>query len=164
VVRVCFVCLGNICRSPTAEGVFRAILRESGLERAILVESAGTGDWHVGESPDARARRAAAERGIALEGRGRQFVAEDFARFDLVLALDRANLRALRGLAAGPEDEAKLRLLRDFEPGARAGHRDVPDPYYGGEDGFDAVLDLCDRACRGLLDHLRERHGLRPAS
>ncbi|MDX1649199.1 MAG: low molecular weight protein-tyrosine-phosphatase [Myxococcota bacterium] len=165
-VRVCFVCLGNICRSPTAEAVFRGLVREAGLEDRIAVESAGTGHWHVGEPPDPRAREAARARGVALEGRARQFAAEDFGRFDQVVAMDRENLRALRRLAARASGDAAaaIALLRDFEPGARPGSRDVPDPYYGGEDGFDEVLDLCERACRGLLAHLREAHGLRPAS
>jgi protein-tyrosine phosphatase len=163
VVRVCFVCLGNICRSPTAEGVFRALVRDAGLEARVAAESAGTGGWHVGEPPDPRAATAARARGIALEGRGRQFVAGDFARFDWVLAMDRENLRALRRLAARAEPAPRLALLRDFEPDAEPGRRDVPDPYYGGEDGFDEVLALCERACRGLLAHLCETHGLRPA-
>lgn len=158
-VRVCFVCLGNICRSPTAEGVFRALVRDAGLEGALEIASAGTGGWHVGEPPDRRAREAARERGIEVGGRGRQFEAGDFERFDLVLAMDRSNLRALERLA-GPAHREKLALLRDFEPDARRGKLDVPDPYYGAEDGFAEVLDLCDRACRGLLAHLRETHDL----
>jgi len=146
-VRVLFVCMGNICRSPTAEGVMRRLLREHGLEDRIEIDSAGTGGWHAGEAPDERATAAARRRGIALEGAARQVEPEDFERFDLILALDRENLAVLQALAPDDEARAKVRLL--------CGDRDVPDPYYGGPRGFDEVLDLVEGACRSLLDELR---------
>jgi protein-tyrosine phosphatase len=155
-LRVCFVCLGNICRSPTAEGVMRALVREAGLASRIAVDSAGTGAWHAGEPADARARAAARARGIELTSTARMFVRADFERFDYVLAMDRANLRALRQLARGPEEHGRLHLFRSFDPTAPV-DAEVPDPYYGGPEGFHEVLDICDRGCRGLLEHLRAR-------
>jgi protein-tyrosine phosphatase len=147
--------MGNICRSPTAEGVMRHVLREAGLEEAVVVDSAGTGDWHVGHPPDRRATTAASARGITLDGAARQVTTEDFETFDLLLCADRDNLEALRALApAGTED--KLRLLREFDSNsAGAPDLDVPDPYYGGVDGFGHVLDLVEASCRGLLTELR---------
>jgi protein-tyrosine phosphatase len=153
-MRILFVCMGNICRSPTAEGVMRALVREAGLEDRVEIDSAGTGGWHAGEPPDARATEAAHRRGVALAGAARQIVPEDFERFDLIVAMDRENLRGL--LAVAPDEEAaeKVRLLREFDPGA-GGDLDVPDPYYGGERGFETVLDHVQAACRGLLAELR---------
>jgi protein-tyrosine phosphatase len=155
VIRLLFVCMGNICRSPTAEGVMRGLLREQGLEHAVEVDSAGTGDWHAGSPPDARAAAAAAARGVTLAGAARQISAADFGDYDLVLAADRGNLRDLDALLpAGAR--AKLHLLREFDPAsAGAPDLDVPDPYYGGDAGFEHVLDLVEAACRGLLDALR---------
>jgi protein-tyrosine phosphatase len=148
--------MGNICRSPTAEGVMRHVLREAGLQEDVEVDSAGTGDWHVGNPPDERATAAAARRGIALEGAARQVRGADFERYDLLLAADRRNLAHLRALAPDEESRAKVRLLREFDPrSAGAPDLDVPDPYYGGADGFDDVLDLVDAACRGLLEEIR---------
>lgn len=157
-VRVCFVCLGNICRSPTAEGVFRHLLREAGLEGAVHVESAGTGAWHVGEPPDARAAATARERGIPLSGRAQRFHAKDFARFDHVVAMDAHNRRALLDLAPDAASRAKVSLLRDFDPEGPRG-APVPDPYYGGDRGFDEVFEICHAACRALLARLREDLG-----
>jgi protein-tyrosine phosphatase len=147
--RICFVCLGNICRSPTAEAVMRGRLREAGLEEVVLVESAGTGDWHVGDPPDRRAHAEGTRRGVPLGGRSAQFQEHDFARFDLVLALDRKNAADLRILA--PDDAAadKVRLLREYD--ATAEDHDVPDPYYGGPDGFADTFDIIERAIEGLL-------------
>jgi protein-tyrosine phosphatase len=157
-VRILFVCAGNICRSPTAEGVMRRLAADAGLEGAVEIDSAGTGGWHAGEAADERATAAAAQRGITLSGVARQVTEEDFERFDLVLAMDRANLLDLRALAPGTRALAKVRLLREFDP-ASAGREDldVPDPYYGGARGFDTVLDLVEAACRGLLDDLLAR-------
>jgi protein-tyrosine phosphatase len=155
-VRLLFVCLGNICRSPTAEAVMRDLLRAEGLEDAVEVGSAGTGGWHVGEPPDARAVATAAARGVVIEGVGRQVAAADFDRADLLLAMDGANRDALLAVAPGPPERAKVRLLRSFDPEAvRAGELDVPDPYYGGAGGFEHVLDVVTAACRGLLADLR---------
>jgi len=155
VVRLLFVCMGNICRSPTAEGVMRGLLREQGLEDAVEVDSAGTGDWHAGAPPDARATAAARSRGVTLDGAARVVARRDFDDFDLILAADRRNLRELRA-AAPPGSRAKLHLLREFDPGSNgAPDLDVPDPYYGGDDGFEHVLDLVGAACRGLLEALR---------
>jgi len=153
---ILFVCMGNICRSPTAEGVMRHLLREQGLEDEIQIDSAGTGAWHLGDPPDARATEAARRRGIALEGSARQVRPSDFEAFDLLLVADRENLADLRALAPDDEARAKVRLLREFDPGSRgAPELDVPDPYYGGPDGFEDVLDLVEAACRGLLAELR---------
>ncbi len=158
-VSVCFVCLGNICRSPTAAGVMRHLVREAGLESSIRVESAGTAGYHTGEPPDRRARSVAARRGIDIDNRGKQFKREDFARYDYVLAMDRANLDDLKRLAGRDELAQKLRLLRSFDPASPPGAA-VPDPYYGGDDGFDEVLDLCLAACRELLVVMRQEHDL----
>ena len=158
-VTVCFVCLGNICRSPTAEGVMAWLIEREGLAGRIRVDSAGTGAWHVGEPPDPRATAAARRRGIRLFGAARQFQALDFGRFDLVVAMDQSNLRNLQHLAPGPAETRKLSLLRDFDPKSPPGSG-VPDPYYGGPDGFEEVLDQCEAACRGLIAHLRQRHGV----
>ena len=155
-MRILFVCMGNICRSPTAEAVMRGLLRAEGLGQVVAIDSAGTGGWHAGDPPDARAVAAARSRDLVVEGAARQVTAEDFGRFDLVLAMDRENEREL--LARAPDDEAraKVRLLREFDPAAvAAGDLDVPDPYYGGPHGFDRVLDLVEAACRGLLDEVR---------
>lgn len=157
-MRVLFVCLGNICRSPTAEGVFRHLVREAGLEDRIEIDSAGTGGWHVGAPPDERATAAAKRRGIALDGAARKVLAGDFDDFDLLLVMDRENHAALLQLAADEEARAKVRYLREFDPVSReCGDLEVPDPYYGGERGFDDVLDLVDAACRGLLEELSAR-------
>jgi protein-tyrosine phosphatase len=155
VVRLLFVCMGNICRSPTAEGVMRSLLREQGLEDAVEVDSAGTGDWHLGAAPDARATAAARARGITLEGAARAVAPRDFEDYDLILAADRRNLRDLQAVAPRSA-RARMHLLREFDPASEgAPDLDVPDPYYGGDDGFEHVLDLVEAACRGLLDRLR---------
>jgi protein-tyrosine phosphatase len=154
VTRICFVCLGNICRSPTAEAVMRHLVEQAGMSDAVDVESAGTGPWHVGEAPDARARQTARARGIRMTGRGQQFQCRDFARFDYVIAMDGENFAALAAMAPDVAARAKLRLLRSFDP-ASPPEADVPDPYYGGPRGFEDVLDICEAACRGLLAELR---------
>jgi protein-tyrosine phosphatase len=155
-VRILFVCMGNICRSPTAEGVMRALVREAGLEDEFVIDSAGTGGWHAGDPPDRRATEAARARGVTLEGAARQLRAEDFDDFDLLLAMDRENLAGIRAVAPDAEAAAKARLLREFDPdSAGAPDLDVPDPYYGGPQGFETVLDQVEAACRGLLASLR---------
>ena len=158
--RVLFVCLGNICRSPTAEGVTRALLARAGLEQSIEVESAGTGSWHVGSPPDARAAAVASARGMPLEGRARQIGAEDFERFDLLVAMDRENRRELLRLAHGADEREKVRLLREFDPAsAAAGDLDVPDPYYGAAGGFEEVFELVRAACEGLIEQIQAPRG-----
>ena len=152
--KLLFVCLGNICRSPTAEGVMRALVADAGLEEAIHIDSAGTGSWHVGSAPDERATAAAGARGLVLEGAARQVQPADFVDFDLLVAMDRENTRELRAMAEDEEQRAKVRLLREFDPRASP-DVDVPDPYYGGAGGFDAVLDLVQAACEGLLEQIR---------
>ncbi|WP_246795400.1 low molecular weight protein-tyrosine-phosphatase [Burkholderia perseverans] len=152
---ICFVCLGNICRSPTAEGVMRAQVDAAGLAHAIEIDSAGTGDWHVGAPPDPRAQQAARARGYDLSAlRARQVEAADFARFDLLLAMDDANLAELRRRAPA-EHHHKLRLLMEFAGDGTA--REVADPYFGGAHGFEQVLDQCEAACAGLLASLQAR-------
>jgi protein-tyrosine phosphatase len=148
--------MGNICRSPTAEGVMRHLLREEGLEDEITIDSAGTGAWHVGNPPDRRATAAARARGIVLEGAARQVRPSDFDDYDLLLVADRENLADLRAIAPDEAARAKVRLLREFDPASDgAPDLDVPDPYYGGPDGFEDVLDLVEAACRGLLAEIR---------
>jgi protein-tyrosine phosphatase len=155
-VRLLFVCLGNICRSPTAEGVMRALVEREGLSDAIELDSAGTGSWHVGSLPDARASSAARARGLTLAGRARQVTRRDFADFDVILAMDRSNRGELDVLAPDAEARARVRLLREFDPvAARGGDLDVPDPYYGAAGGFEEVLDLVEAACTGLLAEIR---------
>ncbi|WP_440995426.1 low molecular weight protein-tyrosine-phosphatase [Arhodomonas sp. SL1] len=157
-IRVLMVCMGNICRSPSAEGVFRALLEEAGLETLVDVDSAGTHGFHVGRPPDPRAREAAARRGIDIGGlRARQVDAYDFEAFDYIIAMDDANYGILIADAPSAARERVHRLL-DFAPGR--GESEVPDPYYGGHDGFEYVLDLVEEAARGLLSELRERHRL----
>ncbi len=151
-----FVCLGNICRSPTAEGVMRRLVADAGLDDRIAIDSAGTGGWHVGAPPDERATETARRRGTTLEGAARRVAPEDFEAFDLILAMDRENLDDLRALAPDEEARAKVRLLREYDPASKgAPDLDVPDPYYGGPTGFDVVLDQVEAACRGLLDDVR---------
>jgi protein-tyrosine phosphatase len=155
-VRVLFVCLGNICRSPTAEAVMRYHVSANGLDGAIEVDSAGTAGWHAGDPPDERAQAEAARRGIDMTSRARQVHVGDFEHFDLILAMDRSNLSDMQDLTAVAEHRDKLRLLREFDPTAD-GDLEVPDPYYGGPNGFAEVFDLVDAACRGLVDHLSTR-------
>ena len=153
--RVCFVCLGNICRSPTAEGVLRRIVVDEGLSDHFVIDSAGTAAYHVGERADARSRDFASRRGISLDSRGRQFTNEDFECLDYVLAMDASNLSDLEELPGAADFAGTLSLFRAFDPIAKA-QAEVPDPYYGGDRGFDDVLDLCEAACRGLIEHMRE--------
>jgi protein-tyrosine phosphatase len=156
--RILFVCLGNICRSPTAEGVFRGLCEREGVSERLYVDSAGTGAWHVGKAPDRRAQAAARARGVDLSRqRARQVNAEDFPRFHYLLAMDGDNLRALRGRCP-PGYHSRLQLFLDFAEDTDI--REVPDPYYGGDEGFDQVLNLVESASLGLLQHLRRSGAL----
>ena len=153
-MRVLFVCLGNICRSPTAEAVLRHKLREAGLEGRIEVDSAGTGDWHVGKAPDARTLSAAKRRGYDLSTlRGRQVATTDFTRFDLILAMDSNNLSHLQRLCPGTASAELDLFLRRYQSALD----EVPDPYYGGEEGFEQVLDLIEQASDALIIELKGR-------
>jgi len=157
-VRICFVCLGNICRSPTAEGIMLKLVADQGLTAQIAIDSAGTAGYHKGEPADRRSAQVASSRGVALPSRARQFMAADFGRFDYVLAMDGDNAARLRQLAPNAAAAGKVQRLREYQ--ADAPDLDVPDPYYGGPGGFDAVFDMCDEACRGLLAHIRKVHAL----
>lgn len=151
--RLTFVCLGNICRSPMAEAVMRRRLDDAGLARRVVVDSAGTGDWHLGDDADRRAKAALASRGYELAHTARQFQASWFPERDLVVAMDDDNRRDLHRLARQSADRKKIHLLRSFDPAAT--ELDVPDPYYGDARGFVHVLDIIETACDGLLAHLR---------
>jgi protein-tyrosine phosphatase len=155
-VSVLFICMGNICRSPTAEVVFRRYVEMAGLNDSIHIDSAGTHDYHIGDAPDGRTQRAALQRGYDMSSlRGRQVVTEDFSRFDYVLAMDEANLSILKRLR--PRDAQRhLGLFLEFAE--HSVEHEVPDPYYGGADGFEKVLDMVEDAASGLLLHIRQQH------
>jgi protein-tyrosine phosphatase len=153
-VQVLFVCTGNICRSPTAEGVFRALVEAQGLQDRISVDSAGTHAYHTGEAPDPRSTQAALGRGIDLRGlRARPVKKDDFDRFDLILAMDRGHL-GLLAAQCPPAQRDRLALFLSFAP--QLGLQDVPDPYYGAGDGFERVLDMIEAGSQGLLAHIRD--------
>ena len=158
-MNVLFVCLGNICRSPAAEGVFLHLLNERGLSDRFVVDSAGTGGWHTGNPADRRMQAAAARRGIQLLSRARQISLDDLSDFDLVLTMDDANLAAVQGMAreAGNRATATVRPMLSYSQ--RFSETEVPDPYYGGEAGFEHVLDLLEDACSNLLDELSSQEG-----
>jgi protein-tyrosine phosphatase len=152
-MRILFVCLGNICRSPMAEGAFRHLVQTEGCEHLVEIDSAGTGAWHAGEAPDARARQASRQRGIDIAGlRARQVESDDFERFDLLLAMDMENHMHLMQMAPR-QHKHKVRLFLEYAP--QQPEREVPDPYYGGSDGFEHVLNLVQAASRGLLAEVR---------
>ncbi|MET9441434.1 low molecular weight protein-tyrosine-phosphatase [Streptomyces sp. NPDC006610] len=154
--RVCFVCTGNICRSPMAESVFRARVAEAGLDGLVGADSAGTGGWHEGDPADPRTVAVLEANGYAGEHVARQFQPSWFSRLDLVIALDTGHLRALRRIAPTEQDAAKVRLLRSYDPAA-GDDLDVPDPYYGGMDGFEECLEMVEAASDGLLAAVREQ-------
>ena len=155
--RLLFVCLGNICRSPAAEGVFLHQLKSQGLEEQFVVDSAGTGGWHVGRSADSRMRAAAAQRGIVLSSRARQIKLEDLKTFDLILTIDADNLLNVQSLAGELGQIATARIKPMLSYASKTSLQEVPDPYYGGDAGFEEVLDLLEDACKGLLDELKSQ-------
>ncbi|MBU1662043.1 MAG: low molecular weight phosphotyrosine protein phosphatase [Chloroflexi bacterium] len=155
IIRICFVCLGNIVRSPLAENMFRYLAEQAGAAHKYELDSAGTSDWHIGEQPDSRMRRVAARHGFRYDGRSRQFEHRDFDNFDLIIAMDASNQSDLLRMAKTSEHRAKLRLMREFDP--YGGPSDpVPDPYYGGIDGFEDVFAIVKRSCQGLLTALED--------
>jgi protein-tyrosine phosphatase len=156
-IGVLFVCLGNICRSPLAEGVFRDVVQKEGLDGRFDIDSAGTSSWHAGDSPDPRTVAVARERGLELEHAARQVLAEDLHRFHYVLVMDASNRAKVEKLAAQAAGRAEVLMLRAFDAAAGT-DLDVPDPYFGGPGGFEAVHDMVERACRALLDHIRAEH------
>ncbi len=158
VTRICFVCLGNIVRSPLAKNLFLHLAKQAGVSQKYEVDSAGTSDWHIGEPPDLRMRRVAARHGLNYDGRARQFKAEDFDRYDLIFVMDQDNRDDLYRLNPSPEQKRKIYFLRQFDP-ERGAEMDVPDPYYSGMVDFEQVYEIVERSLRGLLDTL-ERRGL----
>ncbi|MBK6263820.1 low molecular weight phosphotyrosine protein phosphatase [Marivirga sp. S37H4] len=158
-IRILFVCLGNICRSPLAEGLMQHKITERGLDSLIKVDSCGTSDYHIGELPDERTLRNAKENGISLKHRGRQFSIDDFRHFDKILVMDSSNKQNVLRLARSKEEVEKVKLLRSYEPDIKSRHQDVPDPFYGGEQSFQEVYDILNRTTDQLL---MEIHGKIP--
>ncbi len=150
--KLLFVCLGNICRSPSAENLMNHLIEQANLSDSIICDSAGTGGYHIGSPPDRRMATAAKRRGIELKGKARQFQKSDFESFDLILAMDRENYRDLLSLDPTGKYRDKVRLMCDFA--THHTEKEVPDPYYGGPEGFDQVIDLLLDACEGLLQHI----------
>lgn len=157
-VNVLFVCLGNICRSPLAEGVLLQMIREKGLENQIRVDSAGTSNYHIGDSPDPRTMKNARDNNIILTSKARQFSAEDFSSFDYILAMDHSNYHNILRLDPRQRHMNKVMLLRQFDPQDKGA--DVPDPYFGGEDGFEQVFEIVHRSVDHFLSHLTDKHDL----
>lgn len=151
--KICFVCLGNIVRSPLAENLFRKMANQRGIGDSFYVDSAGTGAWHIGETPDPRMRSVAESHGLKYDGQARQFKREDFDDFDLIIAMDLENFNDLVWMANSNKNKNKISLLREFDPfgGKKAG---VPDPYYGGVEGFEETYRIVERSVKGLLDAL----------
>ena len=158
-ISICFVCLGNICRSPTAEGVLAKLVADAGLRGRVRVDSCGTGAWHKGERADKRARTEAEGRGYELNSVARQITAEDFEKHELLIGMDRSNVSNLQSMAPNAKARAKIKLLRSFDPLAPEG-AEVPDPYYGKPEDFQYMFDLVEAACKGLLDDIRDRYRL----
>ena len=152
VYKLLFVCLGNICRSPSAENIMNHLIAEAGLSEQIVCDSAGTSAYHIGSSPDRRMNTAAKKKGIELVGRARKFQASDFERFDLILAMDRPNYQDIIYCDGEGKYQDKIKMMCSFA--SNHGDKEVPDPYYGGEDGFDYVIDLLFDSCAGLLDYI----------
>jgi protein-tyrosine phosphatase len=157
-INILFVCLGNICRSPSGEGVFKALVKSEGLEKHFFVDSAGISAYHVGEPADNRMRKHAALRSIKLTSQSRKFNHKDFDKFDYILAMDRNNYHDILSIDKAGVSGDKVCMMTDFSDLYK--NMDVPDPYYGGDEGFENVLDLLDESCRGLLKTIKENHGL----
>ena len=156
IAEISFVCLGNICRSPLAQGVFQDLVNREKLDQNIFISSAGTGNWHIGNLPDERMRQTALSKGIKLESRAQQFQSKDFNRFNLILAMDHSNLIRLSEIAPSSLPPDKLMLFRSFDPESND-DQDVPDPYYGGAKGFEEVYSMVKRTCPPLLDYIKSR-------
>ena len=156
IAEISFVCLGNICRSPLAQGVFQDLVNREKLDQKIFISSAGTGNWHIGNLPDERMRQTAQSKGIKLESRAQQFQSKDFNRFNLILAMDHSNLTRLSEIAPSTLPPDKLMLFRYFDPESNE-DQDVPDPYYGGTKGFEEVYSMVKRTCPPLLDYIKSR-------
>lgn len=156
IAEISFVCLGNICRSPLAQGVFQDLVNREKLDQNIFISSAGTGNWHIGNLPDERMRQTAQSKGIKLESRAQQFQSKDFNRFNLILAMDHSNLIRLSEIAPSSLPPDKLILFRSFDPESND-DQDVPDPYYGGAKGFEEVYSMVKRTCPPLLDYIKSR-------
>lgn len=152
--KICFVCLGNICRSPTAEGVFQHLVNERGFQSYFYVDSAGTSAYHIGEPANSKSQAVANQQGVRLLSKGRRFEREDLAEFDLILAMDHENLKNIRHLDIHSAYSGKIKLLREYDPDPE--DKAVPDPYYGGMQGFQRVFDVIKRSCENLLDELEE--------
>lgn len=153
--KIVFVCLGNICRSPTAEGIFQHLVNERGLQSYFYIDSAGTSAYHIGEPANSKSRQTAKERGIELKSRARRFENEDLGEFDMIVAMDHENLENIKALDKSGTFEEKIVMLREYDPSPDDG--EVPDPYYGGMDGFQNVFDIVKRSCENLLDELQEK-------
>lgn len=153
-LKICFVCLGNICRSPTAEGIFQHLVDERSLNPYFEIDSAGTSAYHIGESANSKSRQIAQQRGISLDSKARKFVREDLSYFDLILAMDNKNLADIQRMDADCAHDQKVMRLREFDP--NPGDKEVPDPYYGGIKGFENVFDVVKRSCENLLDELEK--------
>lgn len=151
--RILFVCLGNICRSPAGEGIFKKMINDTGLSNRIEVDSAGTSGWHQGELPDSRMRQHGSRRGYKFDSLSRKFVSRDFDEFDIILAMDDSNYHNIMRMAPDLESEKKVHRMVEFS--RKYNHDHIPDPYYSGADGFELVLDLLEDACEGLLEEIK---------
>lgn len=152
--RILFVCLGNICRSPAAEGIMKKLVEDTGLDDKIEIDSAGTSGYHTGELPDSRMRRHGEKRGYKFDSRSRKFTADDFDNFDLILAMDDSNYSNIMALSPDLESDKKVHRMVEYSQKYRHDH--IPDPYYSGADGFELVLDLLEDACQGLLTEVKK--------
>lgn len=157
-VNVLFVCLGNICRSPAAEGIFKKLVEQNGLENVIHIDSAGTSGWHEGDLPDERMRLHGEQRGYNFNSRARKFIAQDFKRFDYIIVMDDENYKNATRLASDNSDLERLHRMTDFSN--KYDHSFIPDPYYGGPEGFELVMDLLEDACENLLEEIKKKYNL----